>query len=67
MFLGTIGVYYGAIFLLASIQEKSIWVGLLSIVAATCQLCGYGSGLLFNAFAVFVQGKRDGLELGASK
>lgn len=66
-FLIVIGIYYGAIFLFSTIQEKSLVVGLLSIVAATCQLGGYGSGLLSNAFAVFVQGKKDGLELGASK
>jgi cellulose synthase/poly-beta-1,6-N-acetylglucosamine synthase-like glycosyltransferase len=67
VFLLTIGVYYGAIFLLSTLQEKNIIVGLLSIVASTCQLCGYGSGLLSNAFAVFVKGKKNGLELGASK
>lgn len=67
LFLIAIGVYYSAIFILATLQEKSILVGLLSIIASTFQLCGYGSGLLSNAFAVFVQGKRDGLELGASK
>jgi len=67
LFLLAIGIYYGAIFVLATIQEKSILVGLLSIIASTCQLCGYGSGLLSNAFAVFIQGKRDGLDLGASK
>ena len=66
-FLIVIGIYYGAIFLSSTIQEKSVVVGLLSIVASTCQLGGYGSGLLLNAFAVFVQGKKDGLELGASK
>jgi cellulose synthase/poly-beta-1,6-N-acetylglucosamine synthase-like glycosyltransferase len=66
-YLGAVGIYYGLIFLLATIQEKSISVGVLSLVAATCQLCGYGSGLLMNAFAVFIQRKRDGLELGASK
>lgn len=67
LFLAVITVYYGAIFLLSTIQERSILVGVLSIIASTCQLCGYGSGLLSNAFAVFVQGKKDGLELGASK
>ncbi len=67
IFLVVIGIYYSAIFVLSTVQEKSIVVGLLSIIASTCQLCGYGSGLLSNAFAVFVQGKREGLELGASK
>lgn len=67
LFLAVIGVYYGLIFLLATLQEKSLVVGLLSMIASTCQLCGYGSGLLSNAFTVFIQGKKDGLELGASK
>jgi cellulose synthase/poly-beta-1,6-N-acetylglucosamine synthase-like glycosyltransferase len=67
VFLVLIGIYYGAIFLSSTIQEKSLIVGVLSIVASTCQLGGYGSGLLSNAFAVFVQGKKEGLELGASK
>jgi len=67
IFLVVIGIYYGLIFLLSTLQEKSMMVGLLSIIASTCQLCGYGSGLLSNAFAVFVQGKKEGLELGASK
>lgn len=66
-FLILIGIYYGAIFLSSTIQEKSLIVGLLSIVASTCQLWGYGSGLLSNAFVVFVQGKKEGLKLGASK
>lgn len=66
-YVSVVGVYYALIFLVATIQEKSLPVGILSLVASTCQLCGYGSGLLMNAFAVFIQGKRDGLELGASK
>jgi cellulose synthase/poly-beta-1,6-N-acetylglucosamine synthase-like glycosyltransferase len=60
-------VYYGLIFILATLKEKSFVVGVLSIISSTCQLIGYGSGLLTNAFAVFVHGKKDGLELGASK
>lgn len=67
LYLILIGIYYGAIFISATVQEESVGIGLLSVVASTCQLCGYGSGLLSNAFAVFVQGKKDGLELGASK
>jgi GT2 family glycosyltransferase len=66
-YLGVLGLYYGLIFTLAALAEKSIGVGLLSMIAATCQLCGYGSGLLSNAVTVFALGKRDGLDLGASK
>jgi cellulose synthase/poly-beta-1,6-N-acetylglucosamine synthase-like glycosyltransferase len=67
LFLLAAGIYYGAIFLLATIQEKSLYVGLLSLVASTCQLCGYGAGFLSNAYAVFVKGKVEGIDLGASK
>jgi len=67
VYLVMLGIYYALIFILATIQEKSIMVGVLSLIASTCQLFGYGSGLLSNAVAVFVQGKKDGLALGASK
>ena len=67
VFLVMIGVYYAVIFVSSTIQSKSLIVGALSIIASTFQLCGYGSGLLLNAFAVFVRGKMDGMELGASK
>ncbi len=67
LFLLIAGIYYAAIFLSASFQEKSIHVGLLSIVSATCQLCGYGAGLLANAFEVFIKRNTQGLGLGASK
>lgn len=60
-------LYYGLLFILSSVQEKSLTVGVLSLVASTCQLFGYGAGLLSNAFAVFVQRKTEGLELGPSK
>ncbi|MBS1486942.1 MAG: glycosyltransferase [Bacteroidetes bacterium] len=66
-FLPLTGVYYAAIFILSSLKEKSIEVGLLSLVASTCQLCGYGSGFLTNGFEVFVKGNKNGLGLGASK
>lgn len=60
-------LYYAAILISATLKERSIIVGFLSLVAATCQLFGYGSGLLANAFAVFILGKKEGLQLGASK
>jgi cellulose synthase/poly-beta-1,6-N-acetylglucosamine synthase-like glycosyltransferase len=67
VYAGILMFYYGLILIASTIKEKNLVVGFLSIVASTCQLFGYGSGLLSNAFAVFVQGKKDGLELGASK
>lgn len=66
-YLAIVGIYYAAIFIAATLQERSIYVGFLSIIASTCQLCGYGSGLMANAFTVFVLGRKDGLALGASK
>ncbi len=67
LLLSAIAVYYAAIFIAATIQEKSLYVGLLSIIASTCQLCGYGAGFIANAFEVFVKGNADGLRLGPSK
>ncbi|MBS1949419.1 MAG: Glycosyltransferase [Cytophagales bacterium] len=67
IFISVIALYYGMILIFSSFQEKSLKVGLLSIIGATCQLCGYGSGFLANGFEVFVKGNKDGLNLGASK
>lgn len=67
IFLGVIMLYYGIIFFDASLKNKSIAVGILSVVASTLQLCGYGIGFLLNAYAVFIKGNRNGISLGASK
>jgi cellulose synthase/poly-beta-1,6-N-acetylglucosamine synthase-like glycosyltransferase len=67
LFLLIAGIYFASIFLIATIQERSLYVGLLSIVASAFQLCGYGAGLLANAFEVFVKGNVNGINLGASK
>ena len=67
LFLLVAGIYYASIFVSATVQEKSLYVGLLSIVSSTCQLCGYGAGFLSNAFEVFVKGNTNGINLGASK
>lgn len=67
LFLGIVGFYYACIFIAATIQEKSLYVGLLSIASSTYQLCGYGAGLLANGFEVFIMRNPDGLSLGASK
>lgn len=66
-FITILGGYFLIIFLDATAQNKSLKVGLKSILASLLQLTGYGLGFLLNAFSVFVLGKKDGMELGASK
>ena len=66
-FLGIISLYYGIILIDATLKNKSVVVGILSTVASTLQLCGYGLGFLSNAYAVFIKGNRNGIALGASK
>lgn len=67
LFAMVISIYLAAIFLNATFQNRNVGVGLLSIVTSITQLCGYGIGFLTNWIAVFVQGKKEGLELGPSK
>ena len=67
VFLVTVGVYFLTIFLDATIQNKSLKVGGMSVVASLIQLMGYGIGFLTNAYSVFVLGNKDGMKLGASK
>lgn len=67
LFFSSLGLYLSVIFIHAAFQNKSLSVGLKSILASTLQLTGYGCGFLSNAFTVFILGKKDGMELGASK
>lgn len=67
IFITTVGGYFLIILLDASIQNKSLKVGCMSVFASLLQLMGYGLGFISNAFAVFVGGKKEGIELGASK
>lgn len=67
VFLGCIGLYYGAIFLESIVRNRSLTVGVLSVVASTLQLFGYGLGFLANGWTVFVKGKKEGINLGPSK
>ena len=67
LFFVTLGGYVFILMVHSTIQNKSIGVGLLCIVASLLQLTGYGCGFLFNAFSVFILGKKDGVDLGASK
>jgi cellulose synthase/poly-beta-1,6-N-acetylglucosamine synthase-like glycosyltransferase len=66
-FLFILGVYTIILLVHSSVQNKNIIVGVLSVVAAVLQLTGYGFGFIVNAFAVWVGGKKDGINLGASK
>jgi GT2 family glycosyltransferase len=57
------GTYSILLLLHASIQERSLFVGLLSVRAAYTQLMGYGSGFLHNAWVVYVRNRPEGLDL----
>jgi cellulose synthase/poly-beta-1,6-N-acetylglucosamine synthase-like glycosyltransferase len=67
VFLSSLGFYFLLILAQSTAQSGSFSVGMKSIVASVLQLSGYGLGFLSNAFSVFVLGKKDGMELGASK
>jgi GT2 family glycosyltransferase len=61
--LGGLLLYFLLIFVDSSIQNKSIHVGVLSIIAAWVQLTGYGMGFMRNAWEVFVKRNREGINL----
>ncbi|MCG9912078.1 MAG: glycosyltransferase [Flavobacteriales bacterium] len=61
--LGGLLLYFLLIFVDSSIQNKSIYVGALSIRAAWVQLTGYGMGFMRNAWEVFVKRNREGINL----
>ena len=67
IFPSTISIYLGILLFHATGQNKSLKIGLLSVVASVLQLTGYGLGFLSNAIEVFLLGKKDGMDLGASK
>jgi cellulose synthase/poly-beta-1,6-N-acetylglucosamine synthase-like glycosyltransferase len=62
-----LGFYFLILFFHSSFQNKNLTVGFLSVIASVLQLTGYGLGFLSNAIEVFILGKKDGMELGASK
>ncbi len=43
----------------ASIQNKSIKIGVLSVFASFIQLCSYGAGILYNIFRRLIFRKKD--------
>lgn len=50
----TVGFYFACVFLLSSVQNKSLKIGLLSIVAVWLQFYGYGTGFLKSFFKIRV-------------
>ncbi len=58
VFSAPLGLWSLAIFLDATLQNKSLWVGFLSVIAALIQLCAYGIGFIqeFVRRVVFKRG-----------
>ena len=50
--LACFGIYFAAIFAVSSLKNKSIAIGMLSIIAAWKQFYGYGTGYLESYFKV---------------
>lgn len=67
LYLSTIGIYLFLLLAHSTFENKSLMVGLLSVIASLLQLVGYGCGFLANAFEIFLLGKKEGMGLGASK
>ena len=44
IFIYVYTLYFGLLFMLSAVQNKSIKIGLLSVVAAFIQFYGYGTG-----------------------
>ena len=54
-------IYFLSIFIDSSLKNKSIYIGLLSIIAAIIQLNGYGSGFTRNFFEIYILRNRKGI------
>ena len=54
-------IYFLAIFIDSSVKNRSIYIGLLSIIAALIQLNGYGSGFIRNFVEVYILRNRKGI------
>ncbi|MCZ2444028.1 MAG: glycosyltransferase [Flavobacteriales bacterium] len=63
IWFGSIAFYTLLILVDASIQNKNILIGLLSVRASFTQLLGYGWGFLRNAIEVFIKGNKKGIKL----
>lgn len=57
------GAYLLALLLHSSVENKSLHVGLLSVAATLVQFFGYASGMLSNAFEVYIKGNKAGIQL----
>jgi cellulose synthase/poly-beta-1,6-N-acetylglucosamine synthase-like glycosyltransferase len=66
-YYGILGLYLLLLLVHSSYQNKSIKVGFLSVVASILQLIGYGSGFMANFFSILFMGRKNGIDLGASK
>jgi GT2 family glycosyltransferase len=56
-------IYLLVAFLHSSIENKDLKIGALSIITILTQFFGYGWGMFKNGFAVFVLGKKEGIDL----
>lgn len=61
--LGSLVLYSLFILVDSSVQNKNLYVGLLSVRAAFTQLTGYGWGFLRNGIEVYIKGNRNGMKL----
>jgi GT2 family glycosyltransferase len=61
--LGSLVLYTMLILIDSTIQNKNLFIGLLSVRAAFTQLFGYGWGFFKNAVEVFIKGNKKGLKL----
>lgn len=55
-------IYSLAVFIDSSIQNRSLWIGLLSVAAAFVQLIGYGTGFLWAWWQRCVRGRGEDLQ-----
>jgi hypothetical protein len=52
-----IALYCLAVLISASLKNKNIWIGLLSVVSTLVQFSGYGFGFLRTFYRMNIQGK----------
>ena len=67
LYLLFVVLYTTLILIDSTIKNKSLKIGVLSILTSITQLCGYGIGFLSNFYVVHILKKREGISLGASK
>ena len=60
--LSPLVVYSLAVCIDSSIQNRSLWIGMLSVAAAFVQLIGYGTGFLWAWWQRCVRGKGEDLQ-----